>query len=235
MKIGTLRSVKFLKLQRRLKLTQWQAVGLLESLWLFTQSNAIYGDIGRFSNEDIAAGIGYHDDPDELIRNLTETGWIDPCETSRLCIHDWQDHCPTWIRGAIASQEKREVAKDVAKPTPTPTPTPTPKRQRKADSKPRVRDALFDAIADVTGSDPKASGSYIAKVRKSLAESEPPYEPAEVRMFLDPEFLTRELPWLMGRKPTLSEVEKNIGRTRKPSNIQLPNNNYYDPMPGESK
>lgn len=262
MKIGTLRSVKFMKLSRRLNLPQWQCVGLLESLWLFTQSNAIKGDIGRFSNEDIAASIGYQDDPDELIKHMVETGWIDRCEASRLCVHDWQDHCPTWIKGAIASEEKREGAKGVAKPPsiaprlsppakdeakPSTTfpslPLPNltipnsaadepPKRQRKPESKPRERDALFDAIADVTGSDPKASGGYIAKVRKSLAESEPPYTPDDVRKFADPSFLTLELPWLNGRKPTLSEVEKNIGRTRNPSKPQQAQ--WYDPMPGGS-
>ena len=50
-------------------------------------------------------------------------------------------------------------------------------------SKPRTRRPLFDAIAEVTGSSPKASGSFVAKVEKALKEEEPPYTPDEVREF----------------------------------------------------
>jgi uncharacterized protein YdaU (DUF1376 family) len=86
----------------------------------------------------------------------------------------------------------------------------------------KPRDELFDAIAEVTGSDVKANASHIAKVKKLLLSAEPPYTPAEVRRFADPAFCERELPWLQGRRPTLGEIEKNIGRVRNPSAGQKP-------------
>jgi hypothetical protein len=44
MKSGALESVKFKKLKLRLKLNHWQAVGLMESIWLFAATNAPRGD-----------------------------------------------------------------------------------------------------------------------------------------------------------------------------------------------
>ena len=77
MKREATQSVKFLKLKRRLRLSRWQAMGLLESIWDCAYSNAREGDIGRLSNEDIAACIEWDDDADELIGALVETGWLD--------------------------------------------------------------------------------------------------------------------------------------------------------------
>ncbi len=76
MKTGTESKLKFKKLQRRLKLPLWQAVGLLETLWRVTERNAPAGDIGRLSNEDIAAAIEWDGDADELVATLVATGWL---------------------------------------------------------------------------------------------------------------------------------------------------------------
>ncbi|MBN1851106.1 MAG: hypothetical protein JW829_00220, partial [Pirellulales bacterium] len=54
MKQGTLDKLKFQKLQRRLKESTRGTVGLLEMLWLGTATNCPEGDIGRFTNEEIA-------------------------------------------------------------------------------------------------------------------------------------------------------------------------------------
>lgn len=102
MKIAAPRSLKFLKLKRRLGIPHWQVVGLLESLWLFTQTNAAAGDIGRHSDEDIAAGIEWAGDPTELVQALIGCGWLDRCETHRLIVHDWKDHAPNHLKGNLA-------------------------------------------------------------------------------------------------------------------------------------
>jgi hypothetical protein len=94
--------------------------------------------------------------------------------------------------------------KTKAKPKPKPDPTPRP------------RDPLFDAIAEVTGSDPHTAGSHVAKVRTLLAGAEPPYSPDEVRDFgrrfgvLCSWSVTNGKP----RMPTVGELEKYIGRIR---------------------
>lgn len=79
----------------------------------------------------------------------------------------------------------------------------------------RERDALFDALAEVTQSDPKASASYIAKVAKALRSAEPPYTPEEVR----------QLAVILARRGfqapfSLGTVEKHIGWVR--SGPQVP-------------
>jgi len=50
-------------------------------------------------------------------------------------------------------------------------------------SKPKARDELFDAVCEVTGSDPKVSASHVAKVCKALRSADPQYTPDEVRRF----------------------------------------------------
>ena len=99
MKIATTQTLKFKKLQRRLKLPLWQAIGVLEAIWKMTYRNAPGGDIGRLSNEDIAAAIEWEGDADDLIAGLVETGWVDTDPTHRLLIHDWEQECESWHRG----------------------------------------------------------------------------------------------------------------------------------------
>jgi len=119
LKLSTPQSTKFMKLKRRLSLTHWQCVGLLESVWLFTQLNAPAGDIGRHPNEDIAAAIEWGGNHDDLITALIECGFIDECDVSRLVIHDWYDHAPTYLKGAMAKHGKefcRPVKKAAKQP-----------------------------------------------------------------------------------------------------------------------
>lgn len=116
MKSGTTETVKFKKLCRRLKLSRWQCVGLLESLWLFTAQNAPQGNIGRFSNEDIAISLEWDGCEDDLINMLTECGWIDKADNEhRLVIHDWDEHAPTYIKGNLSKSGRKFITKDGTK------------------------------------------------------------------------------------------------------------------------
>ena len=106
MKEGVENSVKFKKLKRRLRLPEWQVIGLLESIWKLCRTSAQAGDIGRFDNEDIAASIEYQDDADELITVLIECGWLDEDAEFRLIVHDWSDHVPSYMKGNFAKHGK---------------------------------------------------------------------------------------------------------------------------------
>lgn len=106
MKMTTITSVKFMRLKRKLGLTHWQAVGLLESLWVFVAANAMAGDVGRHTNEDIAAAIEWSGDCDQMINVLVETGWLDNHPECRLVVHDWDEHCPTYIKGIMSKKGK---------------------------------------------------------------------------------------------------------------------------------
>jgi len=105
MKRGTVFHPKFQRLQARLSIPAYAAAGILEMLWQMAGMFARRGDIGRFSNSEIAAWLGWQGDPDELIEALVDAGWLDRCETHRLVIHDWQDHADAGVR---RSQEVRE-------------------------------------------------------------------------------------------------------------------------------
>jgi len=100
MKSGTESKLKFKQLQRRWDLSLYEARGLLDTLWNFTANNAPHGDIGRFSDEEIAIGIDWRKDPVELIAGLLACKWIDKTET--LLIHDWPEHCEHTVHLALA-------------------------------------------------------------------------------------------------------------------------------------
>jgi len=99
MKVGTDSKLKFKKLKMRLRLALWEATGLLESIWAFASRDAQDGDIGKFSNEEIALSIEWERDPDDLIDAMVACGWFDKDPEFRLIIHDWSQHVPNWLKG----------------------------------------------------------------------------------------------------------------------------------------
>lgn len=101
MKSNTPELLKFKRLQRRLKVSTPTLCGHLELLWISTSKNAPEGDIGRFSNEEIAIGCYWEEDPDEFVNALIECGWLDVDPEYRLLVHDWAEHSPTWVRGTL--------------------------------------------------------------------------------------------------------------------------------------
>ena len=104
MKNGTENKLKFKQLQRRLDLPLWQARGLLDTLWNFVANNCPAGDLGRFTDEEIATGIDWRGDAQELIRAFLDARWIDasPDPNVRLLVHDWPEHCEDGVHKALA-------------------------------------------------------------------------------------------------------------------------------------
>lgn len=98
---------KFKKLKRRLGIPHYAVVGVLESLWHIGSSSCQDGAIGKMSNEDIAAEIEWAGNPDDLIQSLVDCGWLDACPKHRLTIHDWAEHCPRFVKGAMAKHGKK--------------------------------------------------------------------------------------------------------------------------------
>jgi hypothetical protein len=109
MKANTPELMKFKRLQRRLNDTRRGIVGLLESLWIGVAKNCPEGDVGRFSNEEIAIMVDWEGDPDQLIEALVDCGWVDVSDQHRLVVHDWAEHCPTYVRGGLAKQRKEPI------------------------------------------------------------------------------------------------------------------------------
>lgn len=125
MKHQTPDSMKFKKLQRLLGVSRIVTIGTLELLWISTQKNAPQGDIGRFSNLEIAIECEWEGDPDVLVDSLIESGWLNECEVHRLCIHDWEQHAPGWVirqlkrhgKSFVTASSVKSVTNDVLETT----------------------------------------------------------------------------------------------------------------------
>ena len=118
MKAGTESKLKFMGLKRKLRLPFWQVVGVLEALWHTTLRNAPDGDIGKLSNDEIAAAIEWDGSADEMIDALIKSRWLDEDPEFRLVVHDWSEHCPNYLKGGYTNGHKKfadVVAKERAK------------------------------------------------------------------------------------------------------------------------
>ena len=74
------------------------AVGYLEMLWHFTAEFAPQGDIGRYSDDRIEGALDWSGTRGRLVKALTTSGWVDFDLSTRLLVHDWEDHCDEAVR-----------------------------------------------------------------------------------------------------------------------------------------
>lgn len=99
MKKGTIEHPKLLLLEAALRITKIEAIGLLEALWHWTARYAPRGDIGKFTDEQIAQGAFWpRKDCDRLIEALVDKRWIDRHEEHRLVVHGWSEHAEDMVR-----------------------------------------------------------------------------------------------------------------------------------------
>jgi hypothetical protein len=183
MKRGTIDHPKMRRLVRALGCHPLVAIGLLESLWHWTARYAPIGDIGKYSDEDIADGIGWTGaicadlriDACALLRILCATGWIDADQRYRLLIHDWHQHCDEATKKA-AERNKITLISDVLPPVATsPDTVPTsiacpslPSPSLPSPSLPREKTcatavARDDGFAQFWATYPKRKGKSLAQ------------------------------------------------------------------------
>ncbi len=145
-----------------------EAIGLLEMLWEWTSKYAIRGDIGKWPDEAIAAGIGWTFSAKELISCLILSRWVDTAaDPFRLVIHDIKDHATncwrqnlenaglTWWDGSSPRKYKlqkspNKLQENVDDP---PQPKPEPETEPKLKEEPPIPPAPVGA--DTNGSKPK--------------------------------------------------------------------------------
>lgn len=108
MKVGTENLAKFRSLCEALDLPRYAGIGLLDSLWRFTETNTPAGDIGRFTDATIARDLDWRGESEKLIAALVDTGWLDehPDPSVRLAVHDWHEHCEDRIHLRMARARK---------------------------------------------------------------------------------------------------------------------------------
>ena len=93
LKRGGPRHPKVLEFSRTLKVSISHAVGILEMLWHHTAEFCPQGDIGRFTDRQIATAVGWQGDPSRLVGVLVGVALVDRCCTAhRLVVHGWLDH-----------------------------------------------------------------------------------------------------------------------------------------------
>lgn len=165
MKMGCKDSPKYARLKRRLGVPACTVTGVLEELWHFASRNAPAGDVGKWSNEDIAVALDWPGDPDELVRNLTESEWIEFHPEHRLIIHDWPDHCDEWVKKRLERMGVTHFADG------TPVRRETSGRPPTADNGSRK---LPESGEKLPGNAPTAAGNFPAKTSqgKTLQDSE---------------------------------------------------------------
>lgn len=101
MKRGIAEHPKTEDLAERLNLPVGLAVGVLEMLAHWTVKNAIRGDIGRWTDVQIARGLRCGIAADQLIPALKGAGWLDEHARYRLVVHDWHDHADESVKKTL--------------------------------------------------------------------------------------------------------------------------------------
>jgi hypothetical protein len=72
--------------------SNYEATGLIVSLWCWAAVNAPDGNLGGYNSRDISEAIGYKKAPLKLINVLTDAGFVDIKENGNPVIHDWDEH-----------------------------------------------------------------------------------------------------------------------------------------------
>lgn len=105
MKQGTQIHPKFKSLAKALKIHQYEAVGILESIWMMAcQFSGDDGDLSRFTPQEIADWMDWCGDSKELIDALVGCRWLDSIDGS-LKVHDWMDHRPHYLKDRFRKQQ----------------------------------------------------------------------------------------------------------------------------------
>jgi hypothetical protein len=108
MKRGSIEHPKMIRLAKLLDVERWGAVGIMESLWHFASRHAMQGNIGKWSDEEIASAVAWSGEASVLISALVSSGWLDRSKRHRLLIHDWKDHADDAVRKTLRNR-KQEI------------------------------------------------------------------------------------------------------------------------------
>ncbi len=150
------------------------------------------------------------------VKVCLEGGWLET-KIARVGIRDTSFYRPNLEKIAESIQSTLAATANVAAAKVRKQPPirssikqklPPDTKNNGAEKPPRPRDLLFDAISQVTQTDPATAGPSIAKVKKSLLKAHPPYTPAEVLKF------GALWPKWKDRPPTLWQLKEQIGIVR---------------------
>lgn len=107
---------KVYKLASKLDICEAHARGLMVSLWLWSITNALSGDLTQYTNRAIAKAADWDGDADEFVAALVDCAWMDKLDDGRKTLHGWQERVELLVRtieykreqGRIRQQHLRE-------------------------------------------------------------------------------------------------------------------------------
>lgn len=161
-------SPKFSDILRELQIKKYEGIGILESLWHLTAKQAPQGNIGRWSDRQIASALDWDKTtPEELIDALVVTKWLERSEEHRLIVHDWHDHADDSIRKMLKYQDLQFLS-------------------RQNGESQRISENLREGSDKSGGSQPKPENIALAGARIARSQSLKP-KPEENTDSLEPE------------------------------------------------
>ena len=131
MKRGTPDHPKVVRLAKVLGVRRYVAVGLLEMLWHLTARYTPRGDVGKWSDDEIATALDWDSDPATLIYALLSCGLLEHHPSHRLIVHDWAEHADEAVKLLLKRRQCDFVSRHVPtcsdiNPLPEPLPEPKP-------------------------------------------------------------------------------------------------------------
>lgn len=140
MKRGTPEHPKVVRLAKMLGVRRCTAVGVLEMLWHLTARYTPRGDVGKWSDEEIATALDWDGVPERLTHALVSCGLLEEHPEHRLIVHDWPEHADKAVKQLLdrrgedfivthvstCGHNGRPSAEITALPEPKPEPEPKP-------------------------------------------------------------------------------------------------------------
>lgn len=102
MKRGATDHPKMLAFAQALNVPVYAAIGLVESLIHWTARYAPRGNVGKWTDDVIARGLGWQDSGAELVSAFRSSGWLDDHDEHRLVLHDWSQHADDAVHRLLA-------------------------------------------------------------------------------------------------------------------------------------
>jgi hypothetical protein len=119
MKLQALDHPKTLDFAARLNVSRPTAIGHLELFWHFVAKHAPRGNIGKFPDGAIARACDWLGEPEEFLKSLLKSGFLDGSDEHRYLVHDWPEHCPNWVRAQLQKLKQSFYVVDSHSRTPS--------------------------------------------------------------------------------------------------------------------
>ena len=169
MKRGAIDHPKMRRLWLALKIPQYAAIGLVESLFHFTAKFARQGNIGKFGNDEIAAALAWEGNPDVMVHAFVKAGWLEERNEHRLIVHDWHDHADQSVKKTLGNwgepfltfpecfqndsgkplQTSERFRNHSDQPVPEPVPEPVPGKKKRAKKRARPPTLIAQRAAEL--------------------------------------------------------------------------------------